>query len=156
ARATTEIGADHEKAGVAIAVPVQHEIGVALARAEAEQIEGAFAEPAAIDAFQEHLWHDHVGIDIGRRHRRGRARDAMEWRQEKSPPIRSRTAVMRPVIGAAATIAGLIRCVRAPGPWRPSKLRLVEEAERWPGARISSFMARHIEQPDCRHSTPAS
>ena len=36
---------------------------------------------------------------------------------------------------AAATIAGLIRCVRPPAPWRPSKLRLVDDAQRSPGCR---------------------
>ena len=40
---------------------------------------------------------------------------------------------MCPVTAAAATMAGLIRCVRAPAPWRPSKLRLVLEAQRSPG-----------------------
>ena len=39
-----------------------------------------------------------------------------------------------------------------PRPWRPSKLRLVVEAQRSPGARTSSFIARHIEQPGWRHS----
>src|SRR5260221_367530 len=29
-----------------------------------------------------------------------------------------------PAIAAAAAITGLTRCVRPPGPWRPSKLRL--------------------------------
>lgn len=59
-------------------------------------------------------------------------------------------------MAAAATIAGLIRWVRAPAPWRPSKLRLVLDAQRSPGASTSSFIARHIEQPDWRHSKPAS
>ena len=44
-----------------------------------------------------------------------------------------RTSVMRPVTAAAATIAGLIRWVRPPAPCRPSKLRLVLEAQRSPG-----------------------
>src|SRR5688572_3438309 len=37
----------------------------------------------------------------------------------------SRTSVSLPVTAAAAAIAGLTRCVRAPGPWRPTKLRLL-------------------------------
>ena len=56
---------------------------------------------------------------------------------------------------AAAAISGLIRCVRPPRPWRPSKLRLEVEAQRSPGARMSGFMPRHIEQPAPRHSKPA-
>ena len=61
-----------------------------------------------------------------------------------------------PVTAAAATMAGLIRCVRAPAPWRPSKLRLDVDAQRSPGSRRSAFMARHMEQPGSRHSKPAS
>ena len=37
---------------------------------------------------------------------------------------------------------------------RPSKLRLVVDAQRSPGRSTSSFMARHIEQPGWRHSKP--
>ena len=55
-------------------------------------------------------------------------------------------------IAAAAAIIGLTRCVRPPRPWRPSKLRLLVEAQRSPGFRMSGFMPRHIEQPDSRHS----
>ena len=61
-----------------------------------------------------------------------------------------------PLIAAATAIAGLTRCVRPPLPWRPSKLRLLVEAQRSPGSRRSSFIARHIEQPASRHSNPAS
>ena len=56
---------------------------------------------------------------------------------------------------AAAAIGGLIRCVRPPDPCRPSKLRLLVEAQRSPGARMSGFMPRHIEQPALLHSNPA-
>ena len=56
----------------------------------------------------------------------------------------------------AAAIAGESRCVRAPGPWRPTKLRLLVEAQRSPGGTLSGFIARHIEQPASRHSKPAS
>ena len=61
-----------------------------------------------------------------------------------------------PQTAAAATIAGDIRCVRAPRPCRPSKFRLVDEATRSPSMAISSFIAKHIEQPASgRHSNPA-
>ena len=50
-------------------------------------------------------------------------------------PARRRTSVMRPVTAAAAAMAGLIRCVRAPGPCRPRKLRLEVEATRSPRGR---------------------
>ena len=61
-----------------------------------------------------------------------------------------------PVTAAAAAMAGLTRWVRPPGPWRPSKLRLLVLAERWPGLSLSGFIARHMLQPACRHSAPAS
>jgi hypothetical protein len=32
-------------------------------------------------------------------------------------------------------------------PWRPSKLRFEVDAQRSPGARMSGFIPRHIEQP---------
>ena len=59
-------------------------------------------------------------------------------------------------IAAAAAIAGLTRWVRPPAPWRPSKLRLLVEAQRSPGSSRSAFIARHIEQPGSRHSKPAA
>ena len=49
-------------------------------------------------------------------------------------------------------MAGLTRWVRPPGPWRPSKFRLLVLAERWPGVSLSGFIARHMLHPDCRHS----
>src|SRR5580700_10689644 len=67
-----------------------------------------------------------------------------------------RTSVKCPETAAAAAIMGLTRWVRPPRPWRPSKLRLEVEAQRSPGARMSGFMPRHIEQPGSRHSKPAS
>src|SRR3981189_628343 len=63
---------------------------------------------------------------------------------------------MAPAMAAAAALAGLARWVRARGPWRPTKLRLEVETERWPGATVSPLAARHIEQPGSRHSNPAS
>ncbi len=51
-----------------------------------------------------------------------------------------RTSVSLPVTAAAAAIAGHIRCVRAPWPWRPSKLRFDVDATRSPAAAVSPFM----------------
>ena len=41
-------------------------------------------------------------------------------------------------------------------PCRPSKFRLLVEAQRSPGASRSGFMARHMLHPASRHSKPAS
>src|SRR5271163_1850380 len=65
-------------------------------------------------------------------------------------------SVKWPVMAAAAAICGLTRCVRPPRPWRPSKLRLLVDAHRSPGARMSGFMPRHMLQPGSRQSKPAS
>src|SRR5260370_15811034 len=63
---------------------------------------------------------------------------------------------MAPLIAAAAAIAGLARWVRAPGPWRPTKLRLEVDTLRCPGGTRSPLEAMHIEQLGSRHSKPAS
>src|SRR3978361_286481 len=61
----------------------------------------------------------------------------------------------RPSIAAAAAICGESRWVRPPRPWRPSKLRLDVDAQRWPGLRMSGFMPRHIEHPRLGLCAPA-
>src|SRR5580700_4060613 len=66
-----------------------------------------------------------------------------------------RTSVKWPETAAAAAIMGLTRWVLPPRPWRPSKLRLLVEAQRSPGARMSGFIPRHMEKPGSRHSKPA-
>ena len=56
----------------------------------------------------------------------------------------------------AAASCGLARWVRAPGPWRPTKLRFEVDTTRRPGGTASPLAATHSEQPDSRHSKPAS
>jgi len=63
---------------------------------------------------------------------------------------------MQPVTAAAAAAAGLARCVREPGPWRPTKLRFDVETQRSPAGTASPFIAMHMEHPGSRHSNPAS
>ena len=63
---------------------------------------------------------------------------------------------MQPAMAQAAATDGLARWVRAPGPWRPTKLRLDVETQRCPGATISPLAPTHKEQPGLRHSKPAS
>ena len=55
-----------------------------------------------------------------------------------------------------AAVSGLASKVRAPTPWRPSKLRLLVLTAYSPFGTVSPFMPRHIEQPDSRHSAPAA
>src|SRR3954462_3049460 len=61
-----------------------------------------------------------------------------------------------PSTAAAAAICGETRWVRPPRPCRPSKLRLLVEAQRSPGESVSGFIPRHIEQPALRQSNPAA
>src|SRR5678815_4737948 len=61
-----------------------------------------------------------------------------------------------PSTAAATAMAGDTRWVLPPAPWRPSKLRLLVEAQRSPGWSTSAFIARHILQPGSRHSKPAA
>ena len=56
----------------------------------------------------------------------------------------------------AAATGTETRWVRPPLPCRPSKFRLDVDADRSPGASLSGFMPRHIEQPADRHSAPAA
>src|SRR6266851_3556063 len=124
--------------------------------AVAQLVEEGLAQAGALDRLQMLLGDDLVGVDIDHRQRRGDAVERGELVHGGSlPHFRSRTSARRPVMAAAAAIAGLIRWVRPPLPWRPSKLRFEVEAQRSPGASLSGFMARHIEQPGSRQSKPA-
>src|SRR5207344_3035840 len=67
-----------------------------------------------------------------------------------------RKSVTRPVTAEAAAVSGEASMVRPPGPWRPSKLRLLVLMEYCPGSSLSAFIAMHMLQPDSRHSAPAS
>src|SRR6185503_2329579 len=60
---------------------------------------------------------DPVGVDVDRLVRRRDRREARELLRHQS----FLTSVKKPETAAAAAIAGLMRCVRAPLPWRPSK-----------------------------------
>src|SRR3546814_19229509 len=62
----------------------------------------------------------------------------------------SRTSARRPATAAAAAIAGETRCVRAPGPWRPTQLRLEVEAQRSLGGTLSGFMPRQARSEERR------
>ncbi len=129
--------------------------GRALLGVVAPVVEQELAEAGPLDALEELLRDDLVGVDVGpvedRDARRSTVVNGFIRRSSQS-----RMSTKWPAIAAAAAICGLTRCVRPPWPWRPSKLRFEVEAQRSPGARMSGFMPRHIEQPASRHSKPAS
>jgi len=62
----------------------------------------------------------------------------------------SRGSVKQPRMAAAAAVAGLASNVRAPGPWRPSKFRLLVLTAYCPDSTRSPFIPRHIEHPGSR------
>src|SRR5205814_7777208 len=96
---------------------------------------------------------DRVGVDVLPVHRRDQA--AVDAKRFHDCYASRRTSTKWPSIAAAAAIAGLTKWVRPPAPCRPSKLRLLVDAQRSPGSSRSAFIARHIEQPGSRHSKPA-
>src|SRR5688572_6358227 len=152
-RAAAEIDAGGEHRRALIPFLVQHERGFAFPVVKEER-----PEPRSLNSFQELLWNDLIGVDVVAAQRRDAAtmhaeRLAAPGHQRYS---HERTSVNRPSMAAAAAMAGLTRCVRPPRPCRPSKLRLLVDAQRSPSPRMSSFMPRHIEQPGSRHSKPAS
>ncbi len=73
---------------------------------------------------------DHVHKPVGPRRDPGQRG---EFFHVYFPYPSSRTSAMWPAMAAAAAMAGLIRWVRPPRPWRPSKLRFEVAAQRSPG-----------------------
>ena len=59
------------------------------------------------------------------------------------------------VIAAAAALSGLAKNVRDLGPCLPSKFLFEVETAYLPAGILSSFIARHEEQPGCLSSNPA-
>src|SRR3546814_4033762 len=76
---------------------------------------------------------DHVGVDVRLEQGGGDAGQAVEGPHGQVRP----TSTIAPAIAAAAATAGLARWVRAPGPWRPTKLRLEVETHRAPRGTLS-------------------
>src|SRR6202012_4176913 len=114
------------------------------------------AVAGAFDAFEELLRDDLVGIDVGDIEWGGDGGESVDGDHYfASVNSQLRMSVKWPAMAAAAAIWGLTRWVRPPRPWRPSKLRLLVEAQRSPGCRMSGFIPRHMEQPGSRHSKPA-
>src|SRR5205823_3288208 len=158
-RAAAEVGAGHQHRRATIGGLIEDEV---VGPAPVIEEEGPVA--GALDAFQELLGDDLVGIDVRPIEGSEDAGDVAEGfhASRYRPPewegtlLNSRTSTRCPAIAAAAAIGGLTRWVRPPLPCRPSKFRLLVEAHRSPGPRMSGFMPRHIEQPASRHSKPAS
>src|SRR5436190_9126999 len=150
-RPATEVRTGHQNRRALRRRTVELEAGVGRAVGPVTPIaEQRGPEAGPLDAFQKLLGDDLIGIDV-----------APRQRDQASPVFREglhhpRTSTRWPSMAAAAAIIGLMRCVRPPRPWRPSKLRFDVAAQRSPAPRTSSFMPRHIEHPALRHSKPAA
>src|SRR5262249_8987236 len=145
--ARPEVRARHQDFRVAKAILVEHEVG-----SLAPLREQSLAEAGALDTFQPVARDDLIGVDVGAVQRDAAGDDLTHGLHQS----RSSGVVKRPVTAVAAATAGDTRCVRPPLPCRPSKLRFEVDAHRSPGASLSGFMARHMEQPGSRQSNPAA
>ena len=155
-RPATEVAVGDHDAGRAVRGLIEQEVRLlAAVRQVAQVAEEVRAEIVGARLLQVARRDDLVGVDVGPGDGQ---RDGIEAGEAFHGGQRSsvRTSVRRPVTAAAAAIAGLMRCVRDPGPCRPWKLRFDVDAQRSPGATRSPLVARHIEQPAKRHSNPAS
>src|SRR5262245_48150841 len=120
-RSTAEIAVRDDNAGTAIDVPVEHEIRLRrTAVIETQIMEQEMPEAVAALAPEETRRNDLVGVDVRRADRHRRSVQVQE-RLHHGLVANWRTSVSLPATAAAAAIAGLIRWVRAPLPWRPTK-----------------------------------
>src|SRR5207245_5675270 len=88
--------------------------------------------------------HEGVCIDVVPEQRNGDPANACKLLNHANVLI----SVIAPVTAAAATIAGLMRCVIEPGPCRFSKLRFDVEAHRFPRPPIAGPSEAHTEHSD--------
>ncbi len=143
-RAGPEVFSGDQDGGVAVGRLVEHEIRIA-----APIGEYCVAKPILRHSGTEAGRKDLVGVDIG--DPQGCADSGVCGELlHRHRSFKSAGAVSRPVTALAAATAGDTRWVRAPRPCRPSKLRLLVDAARWPGRSRSSLSATHIEQPEYR------
>jgi len=97
--------------------PVEDAVGSGRAVGIAAHVEeDAAGEPRLVDAAQELLGHDLVGVAVVDRKRCGDGRERGQLFHVDAPSQRRRQSVNLPVTAAAAAICGLTRCVRAPRP----------------------------------------
>src|SRR5580658_2026839 len=151
--AATEVAARDQHLAAASRALVEDEVGFRRAVGRVAPVgKQLLTQSVARGGGEKARRNDLVGVDIaGRHYHRARA--------DRTDPVHhssSRGSVTRPRIALAAAVSGLASSVRAPAPWRPSKLRLLVLTEYSPRATVSPFMPMHIEQPDSRHSAPAA
>src|SRR5207247_213019 len=151
--AAAEVLADDEHRGALVGLLVEGVLGVLLLGV----LEGVLAHALEGDGLQEARRDDAVGVDVVAGDGDAAARHLAALEVGGAHRRISLTSVTTPAMAAAATMAGLIKRVRPVGlPWRPMKLRLLDEALISRPWSLSSFMPRHMEQPALRHWKPAA
>src|SRR5438874_9948221 len=158
--AACEVAAGEQDGGVPVRLSVEHEGGVLGAVAAgalrvAPAGEQALAEAGLGDLQQLRAGNDAVGVDVHAEQRRGNPGMHAEGRRHAST---FRTSEMHAFTADSATVAGLARNEVTPRPWRFSKFRLVDEITRRAAPKVSPLAPALMqsEQPDSRHSKPAS
>src|SRR5262249_33961698 len=142
-RATTEVLSHHQHRGALVRLLVEWMLRVLLARV----LEGVLAHAVERHRLEEACGDDAVRVDVVAGDGNAAPRDltALVVGHRRAHFRISLTSVTAPVMAAAATMAGLMRSVRPVGlPWRPMKLRLLEDALISRPFSLSSFMPRHI------------
>src|SRR5688572_9075948 len=106
---------------------IEHEVGARVTRRVVAPVGEQRGTQLATRSYgQIARGNDLIRIDVGRReHDRGRTDDGDRFHGLAAQCRNSRGSVIRPRTAAAAAAAGLASSVRAPWPWRPSKLRLL-------------------------------
>src|SRR5262249_36535797 len=173
-RTAAEVGPGEQNGSTPVLRPVQHEAGLV----SLPVVEEEGPEPGALDALQELLGDDLVGVNVGpvqrchssfvaaegshqyayprsRPSASGRSPRGLLGRVGRGEGAISLTSARWAGTAAAPALGGGSRWRRPPPPGRPSKLRSDVETQRSPGCRMSGFMPRHIEPPASRHSKPA-
>src|SRR6185436_19227043 len=154
-RAAAEVVAADEHARAAILGLVQNEVRkLAAVLSVAPVVEQILAETLFRRGREKARRNDLVGVDVVvRQHDSSRANVFDRFHRQ---PTRSRGSVIAPLTAAAAAVSGLASTVRAPVPWRPSKLGLLVLTDSLPLGTVSPFIPMHMEQPGSRHSPPAA
>src|SRR5262249_43656017 len=123
-RAPAEVWPSNENLCVAIGRMVEDEfrsLATFVVEAKVMKETALISWPANLS--QKAAGQNHIGVDV-RDVERSRDGDELVERLHRLVPARSlRTSVRLPETAAAAAMAGLMMCVSAPGPCRPSKLR---------------------------------
>src|SRR4028119_745857 len=123
---------------------VHHELRILSPRGEQK-----LPEAGALDTLERVARHDLVGVHVGVAQGERLPRNSLyrlHYNASAGTPSSDGEA-KRPITAVAAATAGLTRCVLPPLPCRPSKLRLLVEAQRSPGCRTSGVLPRPIEAP---------